>query len=110
MRIGVVGSRGIKDIDIEKYIGECNEIVSGGACGIDTLAEKYANEKGLRLTVFLPEYEKYGRAAPIVRNKKIVDYSDKIIAFWDGRSRGTFSVISYAKKAGKICEVILVNN
>ena len=58
---------------------------------------------------FLPEYDKYGRAAPIVRNKKIVDYADKIIAFWDGQSKGTCSVIEYARKAGKPCEVVICN-
>ena len=38
---------------------------------------------------------------------KIVDYSDKIIVFWDGKSKGALSVIKYAEKIGKICEVIL---
>ena len=36
----------------------------------------------------------------IVRNKEIVDYADKIIAFWDGASKGTLSVIKYAEKNG----------
>ena len=40
-------------------------------------------------------------------NKKIVDYADKVVVFWDGKSRGTLSVIKYAKKVGKQCEVIL---
>lgn len=74
----------------------------GGSC-----AAEYAKEKGIKLTVFLPQYERYGRAVPIVRNKEIVDYADKIIAFWDGKSKGTLSVIKYAEKTGKTCEVIL---
>ena len=57
--------------------------------------------------MFLPEYERYGRAAPIVRNKKIVDYADKVIAFWDGNSKGTLSVIKYAEKLEKLCEVVI---
>lgn len=48
-----------------------------------------------------------GGAAPILRNKQIVDCADKIIAFWDGSSKGTLSVIKYAKKVGKACEIIL---
>ena len=108
MRIGVVGSRDIKELDIGKYLKDCDEIVSGGACGVDTLAAEYANENGMKLTVFLPEYKRYGRGAPIVRNKMIVDYADRIIAFWNGRSKGTLSVISYAKKVGKPCEVVIV--
>ena len=108
MRIGVVGSRDIKELDIGDHINECEEIVSGGAGGVDTLAAEYARKKGVKLTVFLPEYKRYGRGAPIVRNKKIVDYADRIIAFWNGRSKGTLSVIDYARKIGKPCDVIIM--
>ena len=107
MKVAVVGSRGIFPADIGSYISEGDEIVSGGAAGADSCAEEYAKRNGLKLTVFLPQYERYGRAAPIVRNKKIVDYAEKIIAFWDGKSKGTLSVIKYAEKRGKTCEIIL---
>ena len=105
MKIAIVGSRSIS-IDIEEYIPPCDEVVSGGAIGIDTCAKEFAEKKGIKLTVFVPEYSLYGRAAPIVRNKKIVDYADEIIAFWDGKSKGTLSVIKYAQKTGKPCKVI----
>ena len=107
MKIAVIGSRSIKVEDIGRYITDGQEIVSGGAVGVDACAAEYAKENGIKLTVFLPQYEKYGRAAPIVRNKEIVDYADKIIAFWDGSSKGTLSVIKYAQKVAKPCEVIL---
>ncbi len=107
MKIAVVGSRNVKIENIGYYIGECDEVVSGGARGTDACAAEYARENGIALTEFLPEYERYGRAAPIIRNRRIVDYADKVIAFWDGRSRGTLSVIRYAEKAGKPCEIIL---
>ena len=107
MKVAVVGSRSISAIDIGKYISDGDEIVSGGAAGVDSCAAEYAKKNGLKLTVFLPQYERYGRAAPIARNKKIVDYADKIIAFWDGKSKGTLSVIKYAEKTGKQCEIIL---
>ncbi len=106
MKIAVVGSRNITLTDIGRYVVGCKEIVSGGAVGVDTCAAEYAKENGIKLTVFLPEYERYGRAAPIVRNKAIVDYADKIVAFWDGRSKGTLSVIKYAEKVGKPCQII----
>ena len=67
----------------------------------------YARRHHLKLTEFLPQYERYGRAAPIVRNKEIVDYADKIVVFWNGKSKGALSVIRYAQKAGKPCERIL---
>ena len=107
MKIAVVGSRDVTVSDIGRYISNAEEIVSGGAVGVDSCAAEYAKENGIRLTEFLPQYMIYGRAAPVIRNKKIVDYSDKIIAFWNGRSKGTLSVIKYAEKAGKPCEVII---
>lgn len=107
MKIAIIGSRNINSADIDKYITGCSEIVSGGAKGIDACAAEYAERSGIKLTVFLPEYERYGHAAPIVRNKQIVDYSDKIVAFWNGISKGTLSVIRYAQKAGKECEIVI---
>ena len=107
MKIAIIGSRSVNVDDISEYISNAEEIVSGGAVGVDRCAARYAKKNGIRLTEFLPQYERYGRAATIVRNKKIVDYSDKIIAFWDGSSKGTLSVIKYAKKTGKPCEIII---
>ena len=110
MKIAIVGSRSLINVSIDPYIPkDTKEIVSGGAKGIDSLAAKYANEKKLKLTEFLPLYEKYGRAAPIVRNKEIVNYADKVIVFWDGSSKGAASVIRYAKEIKKVTEVILIN-
>ena len=107
MKIAIVGSRNVRVFDIGRYISNAEEIVSGGAVGVDSCAAEYASENGIKLTVFLPQYERYGRAAPIMRNKEIVDYADKIIAFWDGSSKGTLSVIKYAEKTGKPCDIIL---
>ncbi len=107
MKIAIIGSRSVTVENIGAYIADAEEIVSGGAAGVDRCAAEYARQRGIKLTEFLPEYERYGRAAPIVRNKQIVDYADHVVAFWDGNSKGTPSVINYAKKAGKPCEVIL---
>lgn len=107
VKLAIVGSRNLTNIVLDRYISEeVEEIVSGGAVGIDFCAAEYAKNKGVKLTEFLPQYERYGRAAPIVRNKKIVDYADKIIVFWNGSSKGTLSVIKYAQKTGKPLEVI----
>ena len=110
MKIAIIGSRNLSIDDLHEYISpECTEIVSGGACGVDSSAEKFATEHNIKLTVFLPEYEKYGRAAPIIRNRQIVDYADTIIAFWDGCSKGTLSVIKYCEKTKKPCSIIVIN-
>jgi len=110
MKIAIVGSRDMIAGNLEKYITSDDEVVSGGAVGVDACAAEYAKKHGLKLTEFLPQYERYGRAAPIVRNRLIVDYADRILVFWNGHSRGTLSVIRYAEKTGKKCEVILCDS
>ena len=76
-------------------------LLSGGCRGADTLAEKYASERGITIERHLPEWDKYGRAAGVHRNCEMVDEADAVVAFWDGTSRGTKSLIEYAKKKGK---------
>lgn len=94
MKVAVVGSRGLDIRNLEDYLPEgVTEIVSGGARGVDTSARRYALAHGLKLTEFLPEYEKYGRSAPLKRNITIIEYADLVIAFWDGSSHGTEFVI-----------------
>ena len=106
MKVGIVGSRSLVVYDLENYLpDECDKIISGGAVGIDKCAADYAAKKGIELEEFLPDYEKYGKAAPIVRNKLIADASDLVIAFWDGCSKGTKMIIEYCNKTGKKCVV-----
>ena len=107
MRVAIVGSRGITVSELGRYVSAGDEIVSGGAVGVDACAAAYARKEGLTLTEFLPQYQRYGRAAPLLRNRAIVEYADKVIAFWDGASKGTLSVIRLAEALGKPCEVIL---
>lgn len=102
MKIAIIGSRNLKVNNLERYLPEgTTEIVSGGARGIDTYAREYALAHRLKLTEFLPDYERYGRRAPLVRNDEIIAYSDEVVAFWDGQSRGTKYVIDHCKKANK---------
>lgn len=99
MKTAVIGSRTLNITDLGKYLPqETTEIVSGGAKGIDTCARAYAQKNNLKLTEFLPEYDKYGRGAPLKRNLQIIDYADEVIAFWDGTSRGTKYVIESCKQ------------
>ena len=101
MKVAVVGSRNLHVADLGKYLPEgVTEIVSGGARGIDSDARAYAIARGIKLTEFLPEYEKYGRGAPLRRNITIIKHADLVLAFWDGSSRGTKHVIDNCKKLG----------
>lgn len=106
MKVAVVGSRDLLVGDLSQYLPkETTEIVSGGARGIDRCAARYAREKGLKLTEFLPNYEVYGRSAPIRRNVQIIEYADMVLAFWNGRSRGTKFVIETCRKKGKPIQI-----
>ncbi|MCL2461423.1 MAG: DNA-protecting protein DprA [Defluviitaleaceae bacterium] len=111
MKVAVVGSRDliIKDLSVYMPCGT-TEIISGGARGIDTCAREYAVKHGLKLTEFLPEYEKYGREAPLVRDRLIVDAADVVVAIWDGKSRGTMYTVDYAAKVGKDVRVSITES
>ena len=110
MKLAIIGSRGLHIEDLEKYIPEgVDEIVSGGAKGVDTDAEEYARKNGIKMTVFLPQYNRFKGGATHIRNKQIVDHADEVLVFWDGCSRGTASVIEYCLKIGKKVSVITKN-
>lgn len=101
MKVAVVGSRGLTINDLEKYLPEgTTEIISGGARGVDACAREYAIAHGIKLTEFLPEYEKYGKSAPLKRNITIIESADIVLAFWDGKSRGTKFVIDKCRRLG----------
>ncbi len=110
MKVALIGSRNLKKVDFNKYLPpDTTEIVSGGAKGIDTFAEEFAKKHHFPLKVFLPDYEKYGKFAPLKRNIQIIDYSDLIITFWDGKSKGTKFVIDNCNKKNKNIRIILCN-
>ena len=73
-------------------------LISGDAKGADQLAEEYAVLNNISIEQNKPDYTKYGRGTPIVKNKQMVELCDTVIAFWDGKSKGTKSTIDYAKR------------
>ncbi|MEA4969294.1 MAG: SLOG family protein [Candidatus Pelethousia sp.] len=108
MRVAIVGSRNLM-VDIAKYIpANTTEIVSGGARGVDTLAEHWADQNNIPKVIFKPDYKRHGRAAPIKRNVLIVEAADLVVAIWDGESRGTKFTIDYAKQVGKPVQIVLI--
>jgi len=110
MKVAVIGSRSISVRNLGKYLPEgTDEIISGGARGVDSSAREYALSHGLKLTEFLPQYDKYGRAAPIKRNDLIIEAADLVLAFWDGQSRGTAYVIKKCRSIGKPVKIFVEN-
>ncbi len=105
MKIAIIGSRNLI-LPIEEVYNKVREfyptlIISGGAKGIDTIAKELAHKYNIEFLEFLPNYTEFGRIAPFIRNKEIVDKADIVIAFWNGSSKGTLHALNYAKKLKK---------
>lgn len=129
VKIAIVGSRNFNDYPLFKrimnnYLADLKQIVSGGAKGADQLGEKWCLEFLNQAPIIIyPDWKnishpravikydrkgkKYDAMAGIRRNEAIVHQSDMVIAFWDGKSKGTRHVIKYARKQKKRVEVIL---
>jgi len=74
------------------------EIVCGKAKGADSLGEKYAIENNIPIKYFPPDWLRFNKSAGFIRNEEMAKYSDGLIAFWDGKSKGTKHMITIAKK------------
>lgn len=112
MKTAIVGSRSLKDSCYDLIAAHVpagtSEVVSGGASGADALAERYARENSLMMTVVRPDYQTYDRHAPLIRNGEIVRLSDYVLVFWDGKSRGSMNVIMTCIKQNKPFRVIMI--
>ena len=107
MKLLIVGSRSITDFDLSPYIPtNVNAIISGGAGGIDNLAEQYADSHRISKYIIRPRYDIYGRAAPLKRNEIMVEMADAVLIVWDGKSKGSQYTYKQAKKMGKSTTLI----
>jgi len=108
MKVAIIGSRTVKfpKVVLKKMLEElpenCTEIVSGGTDGVDRLAEQFAKNHGLRLTVI-------SQSDPLKKSRMIADYADSLIAFWDCTSRGTAGIISSCTAKSKYVKIIAIN-
>ena len=119
MRTAIVGSRDFEDLEfVEKMVskippfdkaGRPNVIVSGGARGVDRTAEKTARKVGLGVLIFKPDW-RLGKGAAIIRNRKIMENADQVIAFWDGKSRGTLNAITIAQELGLDIDLHIISH
>ena len=93
---------------VEKLCGgkTISKIISGGARGADSLGEKYAVEKGIPIERFIPDWDGDGKKAGMLRNLDMADCATHLIAFWDGKSKGTLHMIKEMKRLGKPVRVV----
>lgn len=112
MKTAIIGSRHITDFDLTQALEglTVTEIISGGAAGVDTLAEEFAQNHGLPLTIFPADWKQHGPKAGPLRNKQIVEACQQVVAIWDGSSKGTATTIRMAQQAGKPVRVVRVND
>ena len=117
-RIIIAGSRNMTDYGLMKktwadYLKrhglEANEIhiISGGAPGADSLAERLAKEERIAITVFKADWKKHGRAAGPIRNRAMAENADALLAFLQENSKGTANMVQQAKKHG--LDVTIIN-
>lgn len=115
LKVIIAGSRGFNDFDLLKSFCDSTlkgrsgiEVVSGNANGADKLGERYAEERGFPVKRFIADWGKFGLAAGPKRNAQMAEYGDILIAFWDGKSAGTRSMIRLAKKHNRpvfVCQL-----
>ena len=82
------------------------QVVSGTARGADKLGEHYARMNKLHVTQFPANWDLYGKSAGYRRNEEMAEYADALVAFWDGKSRGTMHMINLATSAGLQVRVV----
>jgi ribosomal protein S11 len=115
MRTIIAGSRGITDVKVVfKAIKDSKftitEVLSGGAKGVDRIAEQYAASKGLPCRVFKADWGRHGQMGGIIRNEEMASHADALIAVWDGQSHGTEHMIREAQRVGlKVYQITIVD-
>jgi hypothetical protein len=112
MKLLICGSRSITSYPVVATIISAmeyrpDEVIHGGARGVDTAAGQWAREHGAYERVFPADWDEHGKAAGMIRNREMVDECDEVLAIWDGKSRGTKHTIDYAKSTGKLTRVII---
>lgn len=118
IKLAIVGYRNYNDYNdfsnkINNWIKEKNitvgTIISGGASGTDSLAERYAKENKIKIIIYHADWNKYGKAAGPLRNTKIVDNSTHVVAFVSKNSIGTYDTINKAKNKKLIVKVFQID-
>lgn len=79
---------------------EISEVICGGATGADECGRQWALSKSIPVKIFPADWQQHGKAAGPIRNRQMADYAERLVAFWDGESKGTKNMIDEARKRG----------
>lgn len=99
-------SKEITNLALVTYEDKFVSIVSGMARGADALAVRFAKEQEVELHEFPANWDKYGKSAGYRRNEEMAQAADGLLAFWDGKSKGTANMIESMRKRGKPVHVV----
>ena len=118
-RVVIAGCRNYSNYkEAKEYIDFCLSnirkehdivIISGGASGADALGERYAKENEFEIERYPADWKTYGKSAGPRRNKQMAEVSDFVICFWDMKSKGTKSMIEYAKEYNKPLKIKIIS-
>ena len=115
MKVVIAGSRTFIDYAVLRercdiiLDGEDVEAILCGECrGADMMGKDYALERGIDVESYPADWKKYGRAAGAIRNKQMAQNADLLIAFWDGKSKGTKMMIQFMQLKGGRVEIVHV--
>ena len=111
MKLLIAGSRSISQFDLTPYVSsEVEWIITGGASGIDRIAEAYADQLKISKLILRPQYHRYGKGAPLRRNREMVELADAVLVIWDGHSKGSLHTMEYAQKQGKTVTLVCLSS
>ena len=116
MRVIIAGSRDTKraleriDIAVRESGFEITEVVSGMSGNVDLLALHWGEIHKIPVKKFFANWAKYGRSAGPIRNRRMAENADALIAIWDGKSRGTRNMINEAKRKGLKVHILKTND
>lgn len=115
MKLIIAGSRNIIDYSLLKLLMDIlnlnpDKIISGGARGVDSLAEEYAKDHGIPFELYSANWDQFGKSAGYKRNELMASNGDYLLALWDKKSKGTKHMIDTAKSRGLRVQVVEIEN
>jgi hypothetical protein len=116
MKLIIAGSRELDprlvyvaiEFALRERIGEIEQVVSGGARGVDSVGEVWAHDRGIPVRPFNADWKKYGLSAGFRRNAEMGAYADELLAIHDGKSRGTKNMLDVMERLNKPARKILM--